>query len=83
MEDAPSAGTSTYCYHHLRVGHLLIKITQDTIVAVVSWSGNGKNIGMLGVPDIDDAKPLYIINRSEASQDFNITAIATATVKVK
>jgi hypothetical protein len=62
---------------------LLVEISQDTIVAVVSRSSNGKNISVLGVPDIDDAKPLHIIKGSKASQQLNIAAIATPAIIVK
>jgi hypothetical protein len=62
---------------------LFIKIAQDTIVTVVSRPSNSQNIGVFRVPDIKDAKPLHIIDRSEASQELNITAITATAVKVK
>jgi len=62
---------------------LLVKIVQDPIVTVVSWSGNSQNIGVFRVPDIEDAKPLHIIDGSETSQQLNITAITAPAVKVK
>ena len=83
MKHAARAATGSHYYYTLGIRHLLVEITQHSIIAVVCWTGNQKDISMFGIAHIDDAKSFYIVEGGQSGQYFYIAAITAATIKVQ
>ena len=50
---------------------------------MVYGAGHQEEIGMFGITHIDNAETLDVVHRGQARKDLDVTAIATAAVKVQ
>jgi hypothetical protein len=79
---ATSAATGSHYYYTLGIGHLLVEITQHSVIAVVCWTGHQKDISMFRIAHIDDAESFYIVEGSKSGKYLYIAAITATTIKV-
>ena len=82
MKYAARAATGPHYYYSFGIRHLLVEIAQHSVIAVVCWTGDQKDISMFGIAHIDDAKPFYIVEGSKGSQYLYIAAITATAIEV-
>jgi len=61
------AATGSHYYYSLEIGHLFIEIMQHSIIGVVYWTSDQKDISIFGIAHIDNAKSSYIVKAASIS----------------
>jgi hypothetical protein len=82
MEHSAGRGACADCDYHLRARDLLIEVLEHTSRTPVDRAGNQQHIRMLGVAHIYDAETFYVVERSQTSKYFDVTAVAGAVIEM-
>ena len=80
LKHAARAGAGADGDDGLGFGHLVVKVFEDVLVALVHGAGDEQHVGVLGIADVHDAEAFDVEDGREAGQHFNVAPVAGTAV---
>ena len=81
-EDAAAGGADADGHHHFGLGQLMVDVAYDRLALLIDRAGHQEDVRVLWVAGVEHTQAFDIEYRREASQHFDVAAVAARGVVV-